>query len=86
MIPKSGNRFSEKIMRKQEDETVDIGVAVAGGLAKDAGLMRAARRAVLIGLSAARPGKTGRPPGTSGRFKPPLRFSAGVERDRLANT
>ena len=62
MIPKSGNRFSEKIMREQEDETVDIGVAVAGGLAKDAGLMRAARRAVLIGLNAAQPGKTGRPP------------------------
>ena len=44
------------------DATVDIYVAVAGGLAKDAGLMRAARRTVLIGLNAARPGKTGRPP------------------------
>ena len=53
MFPKSRNRFLEIIMRKQEDGTVDIGVAAADGLAKDAGLMRAARRAVLIGLSAA---------------------------------
>ena len=44
------------------DATVDICVAVADGLAKDASLMRAARRAVLIGLNAAQPGKTGRPP------------------------
>ena len=73
MIPKSGNRFSEKIMRKQEDATVDIGVAVAGGLAKDAGLMRAARRAVLIGLSAAWPGQTA-PAG----YQRPLQTAASI--------
>ena len=44
------------------DATVDIYVAVAGGLAVDAGLVRTTRRAVLIGLNAAQPGKTGRPP------------------------